>query len=158
GDVQTVITVDAPSAMELNSESNTLGAVIDSTRVRDLPLNGRDFLQLALLAGGSASVSPANNLASANVGPQSRQIVLPGTLPTTTGYSLNGFNIAGTRDGEIMAGVSVAAIDQFKVQQGFLMPDQGPGASLVNVVTRTGSNQFHGEGFEFFRNRNLDAR
>jgi hypothetical protein len=54
--------------------------------------------------------------------------------------------------------VSVAAIDQFKVQQNFLMPDQGPNAAAVNVVTKSRSNQFHGEAFEFLRNGDLDAR
>ena len=47
---------------------------------------------------------------------------------------------------------SLAAIDQFKVEESFLMPDQGLGAASVNVVTRTGSNQFHGQAFEFLRN------
>jgi hypothetical protein len=158
GDMRTVVTVAAPSATELESESNTLGVVIDPTRVQNLPLNGREFLQLALLAGGASDISPANTLQTANVGPPEREIVLPGTLPHSTGYSLNGFNVSGSRDGELTTGLSVAAIDQFKVHEGFLMPDQGGDVALVNVVTRTGSNQFHGEAFEFLRNRDLDAR
>jgi len=91
GDVHTVVMVPAPSNAELDSESNTLGAVIDSERVQYLPLNGREFLQQALLAGGAADVSSANNLSTANVGPPEREIVLPGTFPQSTGYSLNGF-------------------------------------------------------------------
>jgi hypothetical protein len=158
GDMRTVIRVAASSGGELDNESNTLGAVVDSERVQDLPLNGRQFLQLALLTGGAADVSSANDLTTANVGPPDRQIVLPGTLPQTTGYSLNGFNMRGSRDGELVAGVSLAAIDQFKVQEGFLMPDQGPGVALVTVVTRTGGNQFHGQAFDFLRNHTLDAR
>jgi hypothetical protein len=158
GDLRTVITVEAPASIQLDSESSTLGVVIDSKRVQDLPLNGREFLQLALLAGGATDISSANTLQTANVGPPEREIVLPGTSPSSTGYSVNGFNLSGSRDGELAAGLSVAAIDQFKVHEGFLMPDQGPGAALVNVVTRTGSNQFHGEAFEFLRNGDLDAR
>jgi hypothetical protein len=158
GDLRTIVTVAAPSSTERDSASNTLGAVIDSQRVRELPMNGREFLQLALLAGGAGPIGPANTLSSANVGPPSREIVLPATLPNSTGYSLNGFNLSGARDGELTAGLSLAAIDQFKVQESFLMPDQGPGAALVTVVTRSGGNQFHGEAFEFLRNQNLDAR
>src|SRR4051794_34474181 len=158
GDVRTVIAVSAPSNTELDSESNTLGAVIDSQRVHTLPLNGRNFLELALLAGGAAEISPANTLSSGNVGPPAREIVLPGTLPQSTGYSLNGFNLSGSRDGELVAGLSLAVIDQFKVEESFLMPDQGLGAASINVVTRTGSNQFHGQATEFLRNRHLDAR
>jgi Carboxypeptidase regulatory-like domain len=158
GDQHTIIAVMAPSPTERDSQSNTLGAVVDSERVRDLPLNGRDFLQLALLVGGATDISSANTLSSANVGPPEREIVLPGTLPYSTGYSLNGFAVNGSRDGELTVGLSVAAIDQFKVQQNFLMPDQGVGAAQVNVVTKTGTNQFHGEAFEFLRNGDLDAR
>jgi hypothetical protein len=108
--------------------------------------------------GGGSDISPVNTLGSANVGPPERQIVLPATLPQTTGYSVNGFNVSGARDGELAVGLSVAAIDQFKVQQNFLMPDQGAATAAVNVVTKTGGNQFHGEAFEFLRNRDLDAR
>jgi hypothetical protein len=158
GDVRTTMTVEAPSSTQLDSGSNTLGAVIDPERVRELPLNGREFLQLALLAAGAVDISPADNLISATVGPPEREIVLPGTFPTSTGYALNGFNLSNSRDGEMMAGLSLGAVDQFKVQEGFLMPDQGPGAGIVKVVTRTGGNQFHGEAFEFLRNGDLDAR
>ena len=53
---------------------------------------------------------------------------------------------------------SLAAVDQFKVQQSFLMPDEGVNPAVVNIVTRSGSNRFHGEAFEFLRNGSLDAR
>jgi len=158
GDVQTVLRVEAPSSIELDSESNTLGAVVDPKRVTALPLNGRQLLQLALLAGGAADISPNNSLNTSNVGPPQREIVLPGTFPTSTGYSLNGFSLSGSRDGELIAGLSLAAIDQFKVQEGFLMPDQGATVGMINVVSRTGSNEFHGEAYEFLRNRDLDGR
>ena len=92
------------------------------------------------------------------MGPPERTIVLPGTLPNSVSYSLNGINITGSRDGELALSPSVAAVDQFKVQQSFLMPDQGVHPAVVNIVTKSGSNQFHGEAFEFLRNRSLDAR
>ncbi|HUK19111.1 MAG TPA: carboxypeptidase-like regulatory domain-containing protein [Bryobacteraceae bacterium] len=158
GTSHTVVIVSPPSSTELDSDSNTIGSVVDSKRIQELPLNGREFLQLALLAGGALDLSPANNLSTANVGPPSRGVTLPGTFPASTGYSLNGMNINGSRDGELAVGLSVAAIDEFKVQQSFLMPDQASGAGTVNIVTKSGSNQFHGEAFEFLRNRNLDAR
>lgn len=158
GNLRTVVKVEAPSNVELDIESNALGTVIGSERVQNLPLNGREFLQLALLAGGAADISPANNLATANVGPPEREIVLSGTFPNSTRYALNGFNLSASRDGEMMASLSLSAIDQFKVQEGFLMPDQGAGVGIINVITHTGSNQFHGEAFEFLRNRDLDAR
>ena len=131
---------------------------MDSDRVRELPLNGRNFLQLAFLSGGVNEVSPASAVFTSNVGPPGRLVVLPGTFPYSVGYSLNGFNIRSSRDGELALSPSVAAIDQFKIQVSFLMPDQGASSAVVNIVTKSGSNQFHGEVFEFFRNRVLDAR
>jgi len=79
-------------------------------------------------------------------------------MPYSVGYSLDGVPIRGSRDGELALNISIAAIDQFKVQESFLMPDQGPNPAVVNVATKSGGNQFHGEAFEFFRNSILDAR
>jgi len=158
GPSRTEITVTPPSAADLHAESNTLGSVVDSARVQGLPLNGRYFLELAELAAGTGEVSAASNLFTTNVGPPERTIILPGTLPNSVNYYLNGINITGSRDGELALSPSIAAIDQFKVQENFLKPDEGINPALVNIVTRSGSNQFHGEAFEFLRNRTLDAR
>jgi hypothetical protein len=158
GELHTSLTVVAPPTTELDAESNAIGSVVDSDRVRELPLNGRNFLQLALLSGGTNEVNTASNVFASNVGPPGRLAVLPGGLPYSGKYSLNGFDIRSSRDGELALSPSVAAIDQFKVQESFLMPDEGTGSAIVNIVTKSGSNKFHGEGFEFVRNKVLDAR
>ena len=158
GEIRTAIEVLLPMEAEQNAESNAIGSVVDSGRVQQLPLNGRNFLDLGLLAGGTVNVSPANNLFSNNVGPPSRTIVLPATLPSSASYSLNGINITGSRDGELALSPSIAAIDQFKVQENFLMPDQGTNPASVSIVTKSGTNQFHGQAFEFLRNGVIDAR
>jgi hypothetical protein len=158
GELRTVVTVSSADTEALDTISNAIGTVVDSARLRELPLNGRNFLQLALLAGGAADISSANNIFTPNVGLPNRAIVLPGTLPYSVGYFLNGVPIRGSRDGELALSISIAAIDQFKVQMNFLMPDQGANAAAVNIVTKSGSNQFHGEAFEFLRNGDLDAR
>jgi hypothetical protein len=158
GDLRSVVTVLSQDQARLETESNVVGTVVDSGRVRDLPLNGRDFLQLGLLAGGAVGASPSNNNVSVNVGHPDRMIVLPGTLPYSVGYFLNGIPIRGSRDGELALNLSIAAIDQFKIQEGFLMPDQWANAAAVNVVSKSGTNEFHGEAFEFLRNGTMDAR
>ena len=147
--VETSIIVTAPTSAELNAQSNTIGSLVDSEQVRELPLNGRNFLQLALLSGGVERGQPGEHVFTSNVGPPGRLVVLPGTFPYSVGYSLNGFNIRSSRDGELALSPSVAAVDQFKVQVSFLMPDQGASSAVVNIVTKSGSNQFHGEVFEF---------
>ena len=158
GPSRTEITARPPSSIDLHAESNTLGLVVDSGRVQDLPLNGRYFLELAKLVAGTGDVSPASNLFGTNVGPPDRTIILPGTLPNLVNYYLNGINITGSRDGELALSPSIAAIDQFKVEENFLMPDEGINPALINIVTKGGTNQFHGEAYEFVRNRVLDAR
>lgn len=147
-----------PSDTELSAESNQIGTLVDSYRVRELPLNGRNFLQLAVLSGGSNEVSTASDVFSSNVGPPGRTVVLPGAFPYSANYSLNGFVVRSSRDGELALSPSIAAVDEFKVQSGFLMPDQGTGFAVVNIVTKSGSNGFHGEFYEFVRNKVLDAR
>src|SRR4029079_10246791 len=117
GEIRTSVTVAAPTATELSAQSNAIGSVVDSARVRELPLNGRNFLQLALLSGGTNEVSTFSDVFSSNIGPPGRLVVLPGTFPYSGAYSLNGFNIKGSRDGELALSPSIAAIDQFKVQE-----------------------------------------
>ena len=158
GKIRTEIEISLPTEADLTAESNAIGSVVDSGRVQQLPLNGRNFLDLALLAAGTVNVGPANNLFSNNVGPPSRTIVLPATLPSSASYSLDGINITGSRDGELALSPSIAAIDQFKVQENFLMPDQGNNPAAVSIVTKSGTNQFHGQSFEFLRNGIMDAR
>ena len=85
-------------------------------------------------------------------------MILAGNMPQTTAYVIDGIATRGGRLGESSLNLSVAAIDQFKVQQSFFMPDQGPDPALVNVTTKGGGNQFHGQAFEFVRNERFDAR
>jgi hypothetical protein len=154
---RTELTVSGAAAM-LDSETNVIGTVVDSGRIANLPLNGRNFLQLGLLAAGVTEASAFDAIFSVNVGPPGRFLVLPGSMPYSVNYSLNGIPIRSSRDGELALSPSVAALDQFKVETGFLPPDRGPDAGVVNIVTKSGNNSFHGELFEFFRNRRLDAR
>lgn len=156
GQVTNVVTVEAVAVL-LETENNAIGTVVDSERVNELPLNGRNFLQLALLAGGTA---PSEGRASfeGQIGHPGRFVVVGGVKAANNSYTINGIQVRGARGGELAVGLSVANVDQFKVQSSFFMPDQGPNPSMVNVTTRSGGNEFHGEAFEFVRNTVLDAR
>ena len=158
GAISTVVSVSAEQRVLLETESNAIGTVVDSDRLESLPLNGRNFLQLALLAGGSSALTGNANVIQTQVGHPDRGVILTGNMPQTTGYLVNGIATRGGRLGESALNLSVAAIDQFKVQQSFFMPDQGPNPGLVNVTTKGGGNQFHGQAFEFVRNEVFDAR
>ncbi len=160
GSESTVVTVYAGQQVLLEHDSNALGTVIDSTQVDKLPLNGRNFLDLVKLSGGSAELGSGGVPAGADfdqVGHNSRAVALAGNMPYMTGYLIDGIATRGTRLGESAVNLSVGAIDQFKVQQSFFMPDQGPNAALISVDTKGGSNAIHGQVFEFLRNLDFDA-
>ncbi|MDX2269078.1 MAG: TonB-dependent receptor [Bryobacter sp.] len=157
GQVSDVITVTGERQIVLETESNTVGTVVDAKRVDALPLNGRNFLQLALLsAGANEATGRANN--ADQVGRGGRTVIVAGNLGGATGYLINGIAVRGGRLGELAMNLSIASIDQFKIQQSFFMPDQGPNPGLINVTTKGGTNSFHGQAFWFVRNRKFDAR
>ena len=158
GQISTVVSVSAEKVILLETESNAIGTVVDSAQVESLPLNGRDFLQLALMTGGSNAPTGRSDVLSGQVGHPDRGVIIDGNMATTTGYTINGISTRGGRLGESALNLSIASIDQFKVQESFFMPDQGPNPSLVNVTTKGGTNQFHGQAFEFVRNQYFDAR
>jgi outer membrane receptor protein involved in Fe transport len=146
----------------LNTETAALGQVIDTQRILEMPLNGRQFLELALLAPG---------VSSGNGGPQSGTSSLfqrPGqdsSLSVSGGRAQNNnFLLDGTinTDGDVNAYVlspSVEAIQEFKVETGNYSAEFGRSSSgQINLVTKSGGNEFHGSLFHFLRNNALDAR
>lgn len=160
GSETTSITVSAGQQLLLDHDSNVLGTVINSAQVENLPLNGRNYLDLIALSGGSAVLGSGgvpDGAVGAQVGHGSRAVALAGNMAYMTGYLVDGIQARGGRLGESAVNVSVVALDQFKIQQSFFMPDQGPNAALVSVTTKGGTNSFHGQAFDYLRNKALDA-
>jgi hypothetical protein len=154
------VTIEAAgSAPLLEPSSNEMGTLIEPVNVQQLPLNGRNYLQLGYLSGAAqdGGITSSDFLTTQTGHPQ-RSICIAGTEQDLIGFTVNGISVAGTRIGDLALNVSISAIDQFKVVQGFIMPAMGPDPGIVNVVTKSGSNGFHGEAFEFLRNNDLDAR
>ncbi len=158
------VTVNAGDLADLlQPESNDLGTVITPETVSHMPLNGRNFLQLGLLSGatqinsGSAASSVAQTGSSSTNGNRLLSLLIAGNEPDYTMYLVNGIQTVGTRAGNSSLNLSVGAIDQFEVHYGFFMPDLGPNPGIVDVITKAGSNHFHGEVFEYFRNTALEA-
>lgn len=161
GSAYATVTVDASGSGSLwEPTSNELGTLIEPVNVRELPLNGRDFLQLGLLSGATqTSGTTVSDFTTLQVGHPDRTIIIDGIEQDLTGFLINGMNTAGSRLGQASLNLSVAAIDQFKVHEGFFLPSEGPNnAGVVSVATKSGSNQFHGEVFEFVRNTVFDTR
>lgn len=161
GSTFATVTVDAYGSASLSEPtSNELGTLIEAVNVRELPLNGRDFLQLGLLSGATqTSGTTVSDFTTLQVGHPDRTIIIAGNEQDLTGFMINGMSTAGSRLGQASLNLSVAAIDQFKIHEGFFLPSEGPNdAGVVSVVTKGGGNHFHGEAFEFVRNTAFDTR
>jgi hypothetical protein len=144
------------SAVELQTQDATTGQVVDRKFINDLPLVGRGVLDLAYLAPGITEVDTdcqgcmANNFISNGSRNATADILLDGV--SSTNFEQNSGILAPTYV------PSVDAVQEFKVQQSNFSAEFGfTGATVVNVVTRSGTNQFHGSLYEFFRNEKLDA-
>lgn len=150
--------VNVESAAPLvNSESATVGGVIAEKQVKDLPLNGRNFMQLTLLTGGITEGGTSNAKGG---------ILNKGFAPSAAGMPAaeNSYLLDGADNTEAFfktynLAPSVDAVQEFKIQIGQYTAEYGGGGgAVVNVVTKSGTNQLHGTAWEFVRNNAFDAR
>jgi len=156
---QTVTIEESGSAPLLEPSSNEMGTLIEPVNVQQLPLNGRNYLQLGYLSGAAQDGGPTgSDFLATQTGHPDRDITIAGVEQDLVGFTVNGISVAGSRLGDLALNVSISAVDQFKVVQGFIMPAMGTEPGVVNVVTKSGSNSLHGEAFEFLRNNDFDAR
>ena len=138
----------------LNSVEASLGQVIGNRRIVDMPLNGRDYIQLALLSAGT--VQP--------VGGRAGGFSVAGQRTTQNNYLLDGMDnnsieLAGAGRRSEMVKPSIDAVREFKVQTSSYAAEFGRAmGGVVNVTTKSGTNQLHGTAFWFLRNEALDAK
>ncbi len=152
------------TAVAVETTNPTLGQVITSEQVADLPLNGRNFTQLATLTPGTtSSTSPVSFFTSA----ASSEAATRGSFSLSSGGSreqetdwlLDGNDNNQLDEGGIAIFSSIDDIQEFKVLTYNYSAEYGERAGpTVLVTTKSGSNKFHGSLFEFFRNTDLDAR
>lgn len=158
GNVTQTVSVSAASVL-LNTESATEGNVIQNQQIEDLPLNGRDFLQLTLLSPGvTPIVSGISSPASSWTGTQTVSVDIAGLREDDTSYLLDGIETRNAWYGANGLLSSVDAIQEFRVQQVGSSAAFSDGAAFITSVTRSGSNDFHGTAYEFLRNNDFDAR
>ena len=160
--VTTAVEVSA-TEVAVETANATLGQVITSEQVADLPLNGRNFVQLATLTPGTtASTSPVsffNGAASSEASTRgSFSLSVGGSREQSTDWLLDGNDNNQIDEGGIAIFSSIDDIQEFKVLTYNYSAEYGERAGpTVLVTTKSGSNQFHGSLFEFFRNTKLDA-
>ena len=163
GQVTDTIEVKAAAPL-LESQSSSLGTVINTQLTEELPLNGRNFVQLATLAPGvnGTGFSVSGTIMS-GTRPDDRR---PGTEIFSNGNreGSNDFLYDGVDNNDrltlsIVLRPGVEAIKEFKVQTNLFSADQGRNSgAVVDVVTKSGTNEWHGSAFEFLRNSAMDAR
>src|SRR3954447_14196807 len=152
-----IVEVRTPQLL-LNAETVAEGTVIGEEKIKSLPLNGRQFLQLALLVPG------ANGGGRAVQQNQNRQgmiggLSVGGGRTNNTAFLLDGGINLDPDYNSLNYSPSIDSISEFQVQTGIFPAEYGRASGgQVNVVTKSGGNAFHGSAFEFLRNNSLDAR
>jgi hypothetical protein len=154
GSATEMIEVQA-NAPQLNTVEASQGQVIENKRIVELPLNGRTYDDLALLSAGT--VQPLSNARYSGFSSG-------GMRNTQNNFLLDGLDnnpveLAGAQRRSEMVQPSIDGIQEFKVQTSSYAAEYGRAlGSVVNVTTKSGTNQLHGTAFEFVRNEKLDAR
>jgi hypothetical protein len=144
----------------LTTESATIGTVIENKRIVELPLNGRNYLQLvALVPNVSADFAGPGQAGDRQGGSRAaQQLSISGQRREFNYYTLDGVDNTDVNFNTYIFMPSIDALQEFKVQTGIYPAEFGREASQVNVSTKSGSNAFHGTVFEFHRNDKFDAR
>jgi hypothetical protein len=157
---QVLVTGSAPL---LQAEEASVGTVIQSQQVRDLPLNGRYFTQLLQLVPGTVQSQRTPGFASTD---PSKAGVQRNGMPVFdvngqnggyTYYRIDGIENTEREFGGANVPVSIDAIQEFKLQTANFSAEYGRGPAQVDVVTKSGTNQIHGTLFEFIRNDDFDS-
>jgi Carboxypeptidase regulatory-like domain len=154
------------AALHVETTSTQMGDVITGTQMTAIPLNGRSYTDLLALqpgvapvttgeytvAASGANLTPSGNLNSGNLS-------ISGGRESANGFMVNGGNVEepGSNGSEVIPDLD--AIAEFRILTNNFDAEYGQySGGLVNVVTKSGTNQFHGDGFDFLRNTSLDAR
>jgi hypothetical protein len=155
GEVSDQVRVEANAAM-VDTERMGIGSVIENQRIQELPLNGRNVFSLIQLAG--ASVPGPVGSAGASI-PGAQTISVAGGQIYGMAYWLDGTPFNNPYDATQLPFPFPDALQEFKVETSALTAQNGVhSGAAVNAVTKSGTNEYHGDAFEFLRNGDLNAR
>ena len=145
----------------LETENASMGDVVASQQVEELPLNGRRYTDLAELTSGVSKVTegPVNGGSTPTNGNAGGSFAVNGTRGDQNNFILDGIDNNSNDNGDVAILSSVDAIAEFKIQTTNYSAEFGrSGGAVINATTKSGSNTFHGEAWEFLRNQLFDAR
>src|SRR6202789_2848545 len=162
-----IVTADTPA--QVDTVSTQLGIVVSGAAVTSLPLNGRSYTDLlalqpgvapistllpssVVMAGVTGSLDPSGDLNPGNLS-------ISGQRESSNGFFVDGIDVQEHMNGGTSVIPNLDSIDQFRVLTNNFDPEYGNyNGGMVTVITKSGSDAFHGNAFEFFRNTALDAR
>jgi hypothetical protein len=155
-----VITTDVP---QVDTASATLGKVVEQRRIVELPLNGRNFLQLGVLQAGVVPPPPNINMLGSGTnstpGGTAFNFSVNGQRITSNNHLLDGVNNVEPFSGAAMVVPSPDSLREFRILTNAYTAEFGrAGGSIVTVITKSGTNEYHGSAYEFLRNDYFDAR
>ncbi len=158
GEVSQTVTVEG-GAPVVETDTITVGEVINQNTVQQIPLNGRHFVDLVDLAPGSVT-APQNGFLTGKLrGQGGFGAVTAGNREDTINFMVNGINLNDPVQNQITFQPSINTVSEFKLSNSTFSSEFGhTSGTVVNIATRSGANDFHGEVFEFLRNDALDAK
>jgi hypothetical protein len=159
GSASETITVESEGSV-LKTDSSVLSTTITPQETQDLPLNGRNFVQLAQLSAGAneGPQSALTNGSELDDRRQSASISINGQSDVLNNVMMDGADNNERLIGTVAVRPSVEAISEMSVQSNTYTAEVGrTGGGIINVITKSGANQFHGSVFEFFRNDKFNA-
>jgi hypothetical protein len=147
---------------QLQTQEATVGQVIDQKQINDLPLNGRNVLQLATLAPGVSPPQAGQTGAPAQTGTASNSrnlyITVDGGRGNSTNYVLDGTYVRSIRFNNMSLLPNTDTLQEFNLLRSTFSTEYGQGQAVVSMVTKSGTNSLHGSGYLFARNGIFDAR
>jgi Carboxypeptidase regulatory-like domain len=159
GELSETVEVAGTTAL-IATENATVGTVIENRRIVDMPLNGRNFLQLVSLSPNvSYGFNSAGQAGDRQGGTRAQQnIAVAGQRSSFNHFTLDGVENTDVNFNTYVVLPSIDALQEFKVQTGIFPAEFGRATTQINVSTKPGTNDFHGTLFEFLRNDVLDAK
>lgn len=154
GSISETVEVTA-NALALDTATSAVGQLISEKQVTQLPLNGRNFLQLLFLGAGAVETSGEQAAMRQGVG---NAISIMGSRPTSNNFMIDGTANVDTALGTPAATLSVEIIQEFKEQTATYSAEYGFSANQINIISKSGTNNLHGSFFTFVRNEAFDAR
>ena len=154
----TVVTVESTQSV-IDSTSITVGQVIDKNVVQEIPLNGRHFVDLALLVPGTVT-PPQNGFLTAPLrGQGSFAFNSAGGREDAVNFMINGINLSDMLQNQVTFQPGINTVAEFKIDNSTYSAEYGRNSgSIVNIATRSGTDEFHGEAYDYLRNHFFDAR